>query len=92
MKLDQYLSEKGISTPAFADSLGEEGMDASFLWRIRHGKVRPGWKTIDAIVKATNGAVMPNDFLSVPEAATPPLTPPEGVGEGEEETSKVAAE
>ena len=71
MKLDRYLAEKGISTPAFAASLGD-GMDASFLWRIRHEKVRPGWKTIDAIVKATNGAVMPNDFLLSSESSGVP--------------------
>lgn len=60
MKLDQYLSDKGISTAAFAKSIG---MYASSLWRIRNGKVRPDWKTIDAIMKATEGAVEPNDFI-----------------------------
>lgn len=60
MKLDQFLTENKISTPAFAASIE---MDPSSLWRIRKEKVRPDWKTIDAIVLATNGAVMPNDFL-----------------------------
>ena len=60
MTLDQYLSRNGITTPTFARTLG---MDASAVWRIRYDKVRPDWKTVEAIVRATSGAVMANDFL-----------------------------
>lgn len=70
MTLDQFLTEKGISTPAFAKAIG---MNASSLWRIRNGKVRPDWNTVEAIVTATGGSVSADDFLTSRE---PPLDRP----------------
>jgi transcriptional regulator with XRE-family HTH domain len=65
MTLDQYLANNEIPAATFARELG---IDPSSLWRLRRGKARPDWKTIDAIVRATRGAVTPNDFLALPPA------------------------
>ena len=60
MTLDQYLSKNGISSAAFARSLG---VNSSVVWRVRYNKVRPDWDTVEAITLATSGAVTANDFL-----------------------------
>ena len=69
MKLDDYLLSNEISGPDFAAKIG---VAPSTLWRLRKSRVRPDWKTMDAIASATDGAVTPNDFVS-PEASQPEL-------------------
>jgi transcriptional regulator with XRE-family HTH domain len=66
MKLTQYLSEKDLSAPAFAE---RAGLDASTIWRIVTGRVQPDLSTIAKICAAADGAVTPNDFLHAPAGA-----------------------
>lgn len=72
MKLDTYLATVGITDAIFASRVG---VDRTTISRLRNGKVRPDWKTLDAIVAVTDGAVTPNDFLT---AADPSDTDPLG--------------
>lgn len=64
MKLAAYLREKGISTTDFAVEIGVSG-EAVRLYAL--GRRMPRREQMAAIVKATGGKVMPNDFA---EAAT----------------------
>lgn len=59
MKLEQYLELTKQSDAAFAELIG---LEKSTVWRIRNGKVFPSWRTMQAIERATGGAVQPNDF------------------------------
>jgi len=60
MKLDDYLARKRLSPIKFAEAIG---VNASTLWRIRLGKQRPKWTTLEAIDRETGGKVTANDFL-----------------------------
>ena len=61
MKLDQYLAERNLTSPAFGDMVG---IDASTIWRIKEGKRKPEWNTMEKILVGTDGLVTPNDYLS----------------------------
>ena len=61
MKLSDYLKENDLTLSAFAEAVG---LDVSTIHRAATGKVIPTRENMDAIVKATGGAVQPNDFYS----------------------------
>ena len=61
MKLSEWLETNNLTASAFADQLG---VSVSTVTRCMNGQRRPEWPTLDAILKATGGAVTPNDFLS----------------------------
>ena len=58
------MDAKGLRDPAVASLVG---VQASTVWRLRHGGLPggrfPSQRMIARFVKATNGAVMPNDWL-----------------------------
>ena len=59
MKLSDYLKEQDLTLSAFAEAVG---LDVSTVHRAATGKVIPSRENMNAIVKATGGAVQPNDF------------------------------
>ncbi len=61
MKLSDYLKEQDLTLSAFAEAVG---LDVSTVHRAATGKVIPSRENMNAIVKATGGAVQPNDFYS----------------------------
>ena len=61
MKLSDWLEMKNLTASAFADQVR---VSVSTVTRCMNGQRRPEWPTLEAIFKATNGAVTPNDFLS----------------------------
>ena len=61
MTLDEWLTTNNVSTRDFADRIG---VDNATCWRLRNQRTRPQWTTLKTIIEKTNGAVMPNDFLS----------------------------
>ncbi len=68
MHLSAYMKHKNLSDQDFAVLIDRTRATVS---RIRRGKVRPDWVTVERINKATNGVVTANDFLpdAIPEAA-----------------------
>ncbi len=62
MKLNTYLSERGISYSAFAAEIGRA---VSTVSRLARDETRPDWATMRRIVAATDGAVGPEDFLNL---------------------------
>lgn len=66
MTLDEYLSAaidengKKLSDAAFGALCG---MSQSQVSRLRNGKSKPSFETIEAIRAATGGAVSPNDWF-----------------------------
>lgn len=67
VKLDCYLKQHRISSGQFAAMVG---VDCSTIYRIRTGQTFPHRKTIQAIWKATNGQVGPNDLLITHQNST----------------------
>jgi len=61
MTLDQYLTETNTTASTFAE---KAGLSVATVSRLRRGKNRPDWATMDIILKAAGGKVTPNDFLS----------------------------
>ena len=61
MKLSDYLKEQDLTLSAFAEAIG---LDVSTVHRAATGKVIPSRENMATIVKATDGAVQPNDFYS----------------------------
>jgi TorA maturation chaperone TorD len=74
MKLSRYLADAGLSISAFAR---KAGLQVSTVHRAVHGRVMPSEATIRAIMRATDGAVRPDDFYDeVPSDLPPaPLAP-----------------
>jgi hypothetical protein len=60
MKLETFLKERHISDPEFGAMIGR---DRTTVLRLRTKVTLPDWETLSAIVKATDGAVTPADFL-----------------------------
>lgn len=60
MKLAAYLHEEKISPAQFAAKLEKP---ASTVSRLLKGQRSPSITLLEDIAKATNGKVMPNDFL-----------------------------
>lgn len=59
MTLDDYLRLTGETAEAFARRIERA---PSTISRLRKGETRPDWATMDAIKRATDGQVTPNDF------------------------------
>ncbi len=64
MKLAEHLKEQGISTDAFARTIGVSGEAAR---RYLKGERIPEPKVMVKIVLASGGEVQPNDFYAVPD-------------------------
>lgn len=62
MKLDEYLSENGLSCAAFAERID---VDVTTVIRIKNSQVLPHLKTLRAIWNATDGVVTPNDLTGL---------------------------
>ena len=62
MRLIQYLRMNGLTLAAFGAQIGRSTPTVS---RIARGVNRPDWDTLNAIQRATNGAVTPNDFIDM---------------------------
>ena len=60
MKLSDYLRVNKLSLTAFAEIAG---LEVSTVHRAATGKVTPSRRTMEAIIAATNGDVLPNDFF-----------------------------
>lgn len=60
MKLIDYLNSHDLTASAFAGLIGRSPATVS---RIVRGLNPPDWDTMQSIATATDGAVMPNDFL-----------------------------
>ena len=60
MTLNDYLTKHDFSDAYFA---GLIGCNRTTVSRWRRGVSRPEWEDVQAIVRATSGAVTPNDFL-----------------------------
>lgn len=61
MKLSQYMALNGLKDEQFGQIIGRSAATVS---RIRRGKNPPDWKTMNAILEATKGAVTAVDFQS----------------------------
>lgn len=64
MTLDEYLTQQNETRKAAgepkvtdADFGAKVGLSQSHVSRLRNGVVRPSWRTMDAILKETGGAV-----------------------------------
>jgi DNA-binding transcriptional regulator YdaS (Cro superfamily) len=66
MKLSSFLAKKGIHKATFAGTVGVTYMAVHYWMR---GARIPRPAHMRKIIKATRGAVQPNDFLSSREAA-----------------------
>ena len=66
MRLDAYLTEKGLKGPEFAALIG---VTEETVRRYIKGERKPEWPILDRINKVTGGQVTANDFLDRP--ATP---------------------
>jgi predicted transcriptional regulator len=71
MTLSEYLGRHSVSVSAFAAKVG---VPPSTIWRVIKRQRDPGLDLLGKIMKATDGAVTPNDFLSLPQPA-PSFTP-----------------
>lgn len=82
MTLSDYLKQHGITQLAFAAKLG---VHSSTVSRLCRGETVPEAGLIAAIVRETQGAVLPNDlFPAVMAQLTPP---PEPSGEPKSEAA-----
>jgi transcriptional regulator with XRE-family HTH domain len=63
MTLTEYLSTHKL-TPA--DFAGRMGKPVSTVTRLLNGERKPGSELLQAIVDATAGEVLPNDFFNLP--------------------------
>lgn len=61
MTLDDFLKASPDSAAAIAKELG---VNYSTIWRLRTGKQKPTWSTLEKILKLTNGAVTANDWVT----------------------------
>lgn len=61
MKLDAFLRERELTEDEFAELIG---VSQQAVNRYRRGDRRPDWDVLQKIVKATDGAVQPNDFFN----------------------------
>lgn len=67
MKLSDWLKQTKTRRYAFAERIG---VRASMVTEYCEGRMWPGKDKVEAIVKATNGAVTANDLLSDEARAT----------------------
>ena len=68
MRLDQYLSEKGLRGSEFASLIG---VTEETVRRYLKGERKPEWRVLEKIRAATSGDVTADDFhdLSAPAGA-----------------------
>jgi len=62
MTLNEYLGKNRLSLKAFADQCG---LSAPTILRARDGINMPSRRTLDAIVRTTNGQVTISDLIRV---------------------------
>jgi transcriptional regulator with XRE-family HTH domain len=60
MKLATYLESHAISDAAFGEAIG---VSRQAVFRYRTGERRPEWAVLEAIARATGGAVTADDFM-----------------------------
>ena len=60
MKLKAYLTRKRLKDYEFAEQINRS---APTVTRLKNGNHLPDWHTMIEIIKATNYAVMPNDWI-----------------------------
>lgn len=73
MTLKEWMAITGTGDRELAERIG---VAKTIVTRYRNGKIRPKWPVMDEIIVATNGAVMPNDFISAsPHLVWPPVRP-----------------
>lgn len=65
MKLADYLKGEGLTLEEFAARIDRTAATVS---RLARGQQRPDWSTIDAIRRATDGKVQPNDFFDTADS------------------------
>jgi len=65
MKLDQFLAEKNLTQPAFAEAIGVTQQAVS-IWVREHSLPRRA--VMRRILDFTEGKVTPNDFYSPPSS------------------------
>lgn len=75
MELLEYLRREKLTLAKFAHLIGRSKPTIS---RIARGLNQPDWQTMNAIEKATAGAVTPNDFRTKPAAKPRRKQPTEG--------------
>lgn len=73
MKLASWLKTNGISARDFAARIGTTEATVS---RLKNARAQPSFELAEKILKATAGAVTPNDFLKLTSSAD--ATPPRG--------------
>lgn len=61
MKLAAYLTERHLTIRGFAR---RAKVDPSMLWRVLTGKRRPNLTMLEKIRDASEGEVLPEDFMS----------------------------
>lgn len=67
MKLSAYLEREALSDEEFGKRVGR---DRSTIYRIRNGTHKPSPELMEAIARASEGAVLPNDYFDdLPVAA-----------------------
>lgn len=59
MKLDDYLTQSGMTPYRFAKQIG---CNPSLVYRWISGEARPDWKYLPVIEEATQSLVAPQDF------------------------------
>lgn len=67
MTLKEYLTQNGIKQRHIADQIG---VTPARISQLINGLDRPNLPMMEAIARVTGGAVMPNDWISVPSADT----------------------
>lgn len=67
MKLDAYIRQTGTTEQALARLVG---CSQGTINKLRNGKINPSLDLLNAVFRATNGAVTPNDFLPEADALT----------------------
>jgi transcriptional regulator with XRE-family HTH domain len=66
MTLDEYLTQNDLTETEFARLVG---CSQGTINKLRNGKTNPTMTMLQAISRATDGAVTPNDFLPEQEPA-----------------------
>jgi hypothetical protein len=75
MRLGDWMEAHGFAVENDGDARfgAKIKSDRTTVSRIRRGKLRPGWRLADLIARATDGAVMPNDYVAPqPKVAAKP--------------------
>lgn len=60
MKLADYLDRNNVTVEALGDAVG---VSHTYISKLARGLQKPSFEVASKIAAATNGAVMPNDFM-----------------------------